>query len=176
MNICIFGSSSKKTPKEFTSVGYDLGLKLADDGHSLIFGGGDDGMMGATVKGVYDNGGRITAIAPHWIDEFDVEFENSDELIETDTINERKDLFLEKSDLFIVCPGGLGTLDEFFDCLALKYLKRHSKQIILFNINHFYDTMLLMLDEFYEKCVIPDGALDFFDVATSVEEVFELIY
>jgi hypothetical protein len=175
MKICIFGSSSKNTPKEFTDVGYELGLKIAEKNHDLIFGGGNDGMMGAVATGAFDNGCKITDISPKWIGEFDDKFENSTELIITDTINERKDLFLEKSDVFIVCPGGLGTLDEFFDFLALKYLNIHSKMIILFNIDNFYKKLMEVLDDIYNYGLIPEGALDNCQLANSVEDIFKII-
>ena len=132
-------------------------------------------MMGTVAAGAFDNGGKITDISPKWIGEFDDKFENSTELIITDTINERKDLFLEKSDVFIVCPGGLGTLDEFFDFLALRYLNRHSKMIILFNINNFYKKLMEVLDDIYNYGLIPEGALDNCQLANSVEDIFKII-
>ena len=175
MKVCLYGSGSKRTPSEFTDVGYELGLKIALNNHSLVFGGGNDGMMGAVAKGVYDNGGKITSISPWWINEFDDPFEGYDECIKTDSMDERKKLFLEKSDVFIIVPGGIGTLDEFFEVLTLKYLNRHSKKIILFNINHFYDKMIDMLHQMHDEGLIREGALDIFVVANSMDEVFEFI-
>ncbi len=175
MKVCLYGSGSKRTPSEFTDVGYELGLKIALNNHSLVFGGGNDGMMGAVAKGVYDNGGKITSISPWWINEFDDPFDGYDECIKTDSMDERKKLFLEKSDVFIIVPGGIGTLDEFFEVLTLKYLNRHSKRIILFNINHFYDKMIDMLHQMHDEGLIREGALDIFVVANSMDEVFEFI-
>ncbi len=175
MKVCLYGSGSKRTPKELTDVGYELGLRLAQNNHSLVFGGGNDGMMGAVAKGVFDNGGKIMAIAPEWINEFDDPFRGYDEYIKTDSMDERKKLFLEKSDVFVIVPGGIGTLDEFFEVLTLKYLNRHSKKIILFNINHFYDMMIEMLNRMHDDCLIREGALDIFVVADSIDEVFEYI-
>lgn len=176
MKICMYGSGSKKTPKKYTDVGYKLGAEIAKKGHSLVFGGGNDGMMGAVASGVFDNGGEIISISPNWINEFDDRFKNSSQRIETDSMDERKKLFLEKSDVFVICPGGFGTLDELFEVLTLKYLQRHSKKIILFNINHFYDDLISILGEMHDDGLIREGALDIFDVATTVEEVFQLIY
>lgn len=175
MKVCLYGSGSKRTPSEFTDVGYELGLKIALNNHSLVFGGGNDGMMGAVAKGVYDNGGKITSISPWWINEFDDPFDGYDECIKTDSMDERKKLFLEKSDVFIIVPGGIGTLDEFFEVLTLKHLNRHSKRIILFNINHFYDKMIDMLHQMHDEGLIREGALDIFVVANSMDEVFEFI-
>lgn len=176
MKICMYGSGNKKTPKEYTDVGYELGLEIAEKGHSLVFGGGNDGMMGAVASGVFDNGGEILAIFPEWIMEFDDQFKHSSQVIPTESMDERKKLFLEKSDVFIICPGGFGTLDELFEILTLKYLRRHSKKIIIFNINHFYDDLISILDEMHDAGLIREGALDIFDVADSMDEVFQLIY
>lgn len=175
MKICLYGSGSKKTPEEFTKVGYDLGRKLALNSHSLVFGGGNDGMMGAVARGVFENGGNVLSIAPEWINEFDDEFKNSSEYIKTESMDERKNLFLEKSDAFIIVPGGIGTLDEFFEVLTLKYLHRHSKRIILFNINHFYDAMISMLESMHDEGFIREGALDIFEVADTIDEVMEFL-
>ena len=175
MKVCLYGSGSKRTPREFTDVGYELGSKIALNNYSLVFGGGNDGMMGAVAKGVFDNGGKITAIAPEWINAFDDPFKGYDEYIKTDSMDERKNLFLEKSDVFIITPGGIGTLDEFFEVLTLKYLHSHSKTIILFNINNFYDKMIEMLHQMHDDGLIREGALDIFVVADSIDEVFEYI-
>lgn len=175
MKICLYGSGSKDTPKEFTDVGYELGSVIAKYNHSLVFGGGNDGMMGAVARGVFDNGGDVLGIAPEWIYKFDDDFKGCSEYIKTDSMDERKKLFLEKSDVFVIVPGGIGTLDEFFEVLTLKYLHRHSKKIILFNINHFYDNMVDMLEDMHNQGLIRHGALDIFDVANSLDEVFELI-
>lgn len=175
MKICLYGSGNRDTPKEFTDMGYELGSRIAQNNHSLVFGGGNNGMMGAVALGVFENGGHLTSIAPEWIGEFDDEFKNCNECIKTESMDERKNLFLEKSDVFIIVPGGIGTLDEFFEVLTLKYLHRHSKKIILFNINHFYDKMVDMLEDMHNQGLIRPGALDIYDVANSIDEVFELI-
>lgn len=175
MKICLYGSGSVNTPKEFREIGYRLGLKIVENNHSLVFGGGNDGMMGSVASGVLDNGGEIIGIAPEWIAAFDDDFKSCSEYIKTDSMDERKKLFLEKSDAFIIVPGGIGTLDEFFEILVLRFLKRHDKRIVLFNINGFYDTLLLMLDEMSNQGFIRSGFEDVFDTATTIDEVFELL-
>ena len=132
-------------------------------------------MMGAVAAGAFDNGCKITDISPKWIGEFDDKFENSTELIITDTINERKDLFLEKSDVFIVCPGGVGTMDEFFDLITLRKLERHSKKIILFSINHFYDFLFSLLLKMNYEGIIADKTIKMIEVAHTIDELFKLL-
>ena len=175
MKVCVFGSASKKTPKEYTEVGQELGLRLAESGHSLVFGGGNDGMMGAVASGVRNNDGEITAIAPTWIDDFSDIFDDSSEFIETDTMHQRKQLFLDTSDVFIVCPGGVGTMDELFDLLTLRDLERHSKKIILFSINHFYEFLFSMLLKMHYEGFIADKTIKTIEVANTLDELFELL-
>ena len=89
-------------------------------------------------------------------------------------MDERKREFVNNSDAFIISPGGIGTLDEFFEIITLKKLKRHDKQIIVFNINHFFDTMLRMIDEMGEKGFLYKQE-EIFKVATTVDEIFEIL-
>ena len=175
MKICLYGSSSKKTLEKYTDVGYDLGLRIAENGHTLIFGGGNDGMMGAVASGVYSAGGNIVSIAPHWIGEFDDPFKNSDKHIETRSMVERKALFMENADAFIISPGGLGTLDEFFDVLILKYLKRHTKPVILLSIDNYYDGLISTLKDMKEQFMIREDVFEYFEIAHTVDEVFHFL-
>ena len=89
-------------------------------------------------------------------------------------MDERKKKFLENSDAFIISPGGIGTLDEFFEVITLKKLKQHSKPIIVYNINHFYDTMLKMIDEMGEKGFLYKQ-MELYKVASSPDEIFEYL-
>ena len=175
MRICIFGSASGKTPTEYTDVGYELGARIAKEGHSLVFGGGSEGMMGAVASGAHDNNGKITAIAPAWIKDFNNEFQKAHDFIKTATMHQRKELFLEESDVFVVCPGGVGTMDELFDFLTLRDLERHTKKIILFSINHFYELLFSMLLKMHYEGLIADKTVKSIEVATTIDELFELL-
>ena len=175
MKICLYGSSSEQTLEKYTDVGYELGLRIAQNGHSLVFGGGNDGMMGAVASGVHAAGGNIISIAPYWIGEFDDPFKNSHKHIETQSMDDRKVLFIQNSDAFIIAPGGFGTLDEFFDVLILKYLKRHDKPVILFSIDNYYDSLVSTLKEMQEQFMIRDDGFEYFEIAHSVDEVFQYL-
>ncbi len=89
-------------------------------------------------------------------------------------MDERKNEFLNNSDAFIISPGGIGTLDEFFEIITLKKLKRHDKEIIVFNINHFYDTMLDMIDEMGEKGFLYKQE-EIFKTAEDIDEIFKYL-
>ena len=174
MRICLYGAGSRKIDEIYLNESYKLGCELALRQHTLVFGGGDTGVMGACVKGVNDNDGQSIGIAPEWIDNFEPLCKKCSEFIYVDTMDERKKEFLNYSDAFIIAPGGIGTLDEFFEILTLKKLKKHSKPIIVFNINGYYDTMLEMLNEMNDKGFLYKQE-ELFKVANSIDEIFKHI-
>ena len=172
MNICLYGSGSRKIDKIYTDEAYKLGCEIAKKGHKLVFGGGDTGMMGACARGVHDNGGESLGIAPEWINDFEPLCENCSEFIYVDTMDERKKKFEENSDAFIISPGGIGTLDEFFEIVTLKKLKRIDSEIIIFNIAGFYDKMIEMIDEMDERGFLYKQE-ELFKTADSIDEIFK---
>lgn len=174
MNICLYGSGSRKIDKVYTDEAYRLGCEIAKKGHKLVFGGGDTGMMGACARGVHDNGGESLGIAPEWINDFEPLCENCSEFIYVNTMDERKKKFEENSDAFIISPGGIGTLDEFFEIVTLKKLRQTDCEIIIFNIEGFYDKMIEMIDEMGEKGFLYKQE-EIFKTANSIDEIFEYL-
>lgn len=174
MRICLYGSGSRKIDEIYTDNAYRLGCRIAELNHTLVFGGGDTGMMGACAKGVHENGGKTLGIAPEWIGNFEPLCETCSEFIYVDSMDERKNEFVNNSDAFIISPGGIGTLDEFFEIITLKKLKRHDKKIIVFNIAHFFDKMIEMIDEMGEKGFLYKQE-ELFKVCNSIDEIFEYL-
>ena len=174
MNICLYGSGSRKIDPIYTDEAYELGCRIAKKDHVLVFGGGDTGMMGACAKGVHDNNGKSIGIAPEWIGNFEPLSEKCSEFIYVDSMDERKQKFLENSDMFIITPGGIGTLDEFFEIITLRKLKQHDKEIIVFNINGFFNKMLEMIDEMGDKGFLYEQS-ELFKTAQNIDEIFKYI-
>ena len=174
MNICLYGSGSTKIDKIYTDAAYELGCEIAKKGHALVFGGGDTGMMGACAHGVQDNAGKTIGIAPEWINNFEPLCEKCSEFIYVDSMDERKKKFVEHSDAFIISPGGIGTLDEFFEIVTLKKLKQIDQPIIVFNMANFYDKMLEMIADMGQKGFLYKQE-KIFETANTLEEVFEYL-
>ncbi|AMK15430.1 LOG family protein [Methanobrevibacter olleyae] len=175
MRICLYGAGSNKIDKNYVDISYKLGEEIAKRKHDLVFGGGDTGVMGAVSKGVINKNGKVLGIAPEWMEEFEGICKECDKFIYTSTMDERKNLFLKHSDAFIIAPGGLGTLDEFFEIVTLKKLKVHNKPIVLFNINHFYDSLLKMIDFMIKEKTIPEDDRKLIEVCYSIEETLNYI-
>lgn len=175
MNICIYGASSESINKNFIDKAYELASRSAKRGHTLVYGGGGNGVMGASARGAYDNGGKIIGIAPSFFKVDGVLFENCTEFIFTDTMRERKKILEDKSDAFVVAPGGIGTLDEFFEILTLKQLERHNKPIVIFNVDGYYDNMLAMLETTADKRFMTHKSLELFKCFTNADEILDYI-
>ncbi len=174
MNVCLYGSGSRKINKKYTDEAYKLGCRIAGENYTLVFGGGDTGMMGACARGVHDNNGKSIGIAPEWIGDFEPLCKECGKFIYVDSMDERKQEFLNNSDAFIISPGGIGTLDEFFEIITLKKLNQHDKKILVFNIYHFFDKMLEMLDEMEKKGFLYKQE-ETFKVASSIDELFKYL-
>lgn len=139
MNICIYGAASDNINRKYIEAVEDLGVNIAKRKHTLIFGGGNRGLMGAAARGAYKNHGKIVGISPKYFNYDGEIFQNCTETIFTDNLKERKKLLEENADAFIILPGGIGTMDEFFETLAQKAAGEHKKPMVLFNISGYFD-------------------------------------
>jgi len=175
MNICIYGASSVKTSKEYIDAVQKLGECLAGNGHNLIFGGGASGLMGAAARGFTAGGGKIIGVAPRFFDADGVLYDKCTEFIFTDTMRERKKILEDKSDAFVVCPGGVGTFDEFFEIITLKQLGRHNKAVIIFNTGNYFDELLKLMNKAFEEDFLTEQTLYLYDVAKNAEDVLKLL-
>lgn len=145
MDICVFGAASDAVPAAYIEASERLGECLARRGHGLIFGGGATGVMGAVARGAHRAGGRIVGVAPRFFDKPGVLTPLCTELLFTETMDERKVIMEARAGGFITAPGGIGTLDEFFEVLTLRTLGRHEKPVALFDPAGCYDLLASLL-------------------------------
>lgn len=158
MNICVYGASSKAIDKKYIDAVEMLGKEMALRGHALVFGGGASGLMGAAVRGLQKEGGKSVGVAPTFFDKPGVLYRACDEFIFTDTMRQRKQIMEDRSDAFIMTPGGIGTMEEFFEILTLKQLGRHGKPIAVFNVCGYYDELGDMIKKAFKEGFMRDGS------------------
>ena len=175
MKICVYGAASDKINDSFKEAGEKLGNKIAENGHGLVFGAGANGLMGAVARGVYEKGGEIIGVSPKFFNVDGILFQNCTELIYTDTMRERKKILEDSSDAFIIAPGGVGTLDEFFEILTLKQLQQHNKPIAVFNFDGYYDDILAWMNVATEKEFISDITIDLCKISDDIDEIIDYI-
>ena len=175
MNICVYGASSKSIDAKFFEAGYQLGKKLAQRGYGLVFGGGDNGMMGAVARGAHDGGGHIIGIAPSFFNVDGILYPLSDEIIYTETMRQRKQKMEDLSGAFIVSPGGIGTFEEFFEILTLKQLARTDKPLIILNTDGYYDALIQMLRHTAQTHFMTEETLDLIYFTDSTDDALDYI-
>ena len=166
MNICIFGAASPMIDQKYTDAAYAVGAELAACGHTMIFGGGGTGMMGAAARGCSEKQGRIIGILPEFFkaSSYEVLFEDAHETIYTVDIAERINLMEDMSDGFIVLPGGVGTYEEFIKILVSVCLDRHKKPLAVLNIDSHFDLLKQMLEEGVTKGFISADRMEKFRI------------
>lgn len=136
MRLCVFGGASDVA--EYLELGEALGRAMARRGWGLVFGGGGHGLMGAAARGVQAGGGEIIGVAPRFFQRPGVLFHGCTEFIFTETMAQRKTRMEELADAFLALPGGVGTLEEFFEVLTLRQLGRHEKPIAVLDRAGYY--------------------------------------
>ncbi len=175
MKICIFGASSSAIDEIYLRQTALLGETLAERGHSLIFGGGANGLMGAAARGFTKGGGKIVGVAPRFFDRPGILYQYCDEMVYPDSMRDRKKYMEDNADAFIVVPGGIGTYEEFFEVLTLKQLARHAKPIVLFNINGFFDKLVDFIRDDTAAGFIRAQTMSLFGCESEVDAVVRFV-
>ena len=155
MDYCVFGAASDNVLEVYIKQTELLGERMAARGHGMIFGGGSTGMMGAAARGVHRGGGAIIGVAPRFFDRPGVLTPLCTELIFTDTMDERKAIMESRADGFVIAPGGIGTMDEFFEVLTLRHLGRLAKPIALYDIGGYFKELLAFLRKMEAYAFVP---------------------
>lgn len=174
MKICVYCASSETIDPAYLSAGEAFGKALAERGHTLVFGAGKYGVMGAVARGLRENDGSAMGIIPRFFDKLDVMFTDC-EIVYTDTMRERKEIMEDNSDGFVMMPGGIGTFEEFFEILTLKQLGRHHKPIAIYNVNGYYDSMLAMMDNAISEGFMSDKCHSLYRVCSTADETLNYI-
>ena len=175
VRICIFGASGTALDEIYIRETEALGKRLASRGHSLIFGGGKHGLMGAAARGFTEGGGPIVGVAPTFFKDKGVIYDRCDEFVWPDSMRDRKKYMEDNADAFIVVPGGIGTYEEFFEVLTLKQLARMSKPIAVFNINGYFDPLMTMIGDNIKDGFVRPQTRELFRLCATVEEAVECV-
>ena len=143
--VCVYCGSGPGTDPRFVEAAVAFGKALAENGIRLVYGGGSIGLMGAVATSVLDHGGTVTGIIPGFLTARENALKRVQELIVTPDMHERKRLMFEHSDAFVALPGGIGTLEELVEQLTWQQLGRHTKPVLLANIEGFWEPLLALL-------------------------------
>jgi uncharacterized protein (TIGR00730 family) len=143
--ICVYCGSGPGTNPRFVEAAVAFGKILAENGIRLVYGGGSIGLMGAIATSTLDHGGSVTGIIPDFLTSRENALTRVQEMIVTPDMHQRKRLMFERSDAFVALPGGIGTLEELVEQLTWQQLGRHSKPVLLANIDGFWEPLFALL-------------------------------
>ena len=171
-SVCVFCASSNDVDPVYFRGAQELGKGLAERGHTLVYGGGNIGLMGEVATATHKHGGIVVGVIPEALKNRERAYMKADELVVTTGMRERKAEMDARSEMFVVLPGGFGTLEEAIEALTARFLGYHDKPLVFININRFYDPLLELFEHFFsEQFAQPDQRL-VYTVVDSVSEFF----
>jgi uncharacterized protein (TIGR00730 family) len=174
-NICVFCASRTGDNLNTIAKAGDLGRAIAESDYGLVFGGGKLGLMGAVASAAIDANGKVVGIIPKGLTAREPVQQELTELFVVTDIIERKRMMMERSDAFVVLPGGLGTLDELFEVWTGKQVGAHNKPIIIANWDGYYHKLLEFLKVSDQHGYLNGDHFTHINVADSVEDIMHLL-
>ena len=151
MNVCVFCGSSTGSNPVYAQVAKELALLLSKNKCSLVYGGGNIGLMGIIADEMLRNSCRVIGVIPDFLAQREVAHQGLSELIVVKTMHERKRRMADLTDFFIVMPGGMGTLDEMAEILTWKQLGLIDKPLGLLNVNGYFDSLIEQLNRMVKE-------------------------
>ena len=174
-SVAVFCAASESIDSLYVKAAHEVGTMLGRIGVSLVYGGARFGLMEATAKAAKAAGARVIGVVPDILVERDRVSSLLDEKIPCRNLSDRKDIMLAKSDILVALPGGIGTLDEIFHVMAAATIGYHSKRVVLYNVNGFWNSLSAMLDSFNADGFVRGEMGRFMAVANNIEELETLI-
>lgn len=152
MHIGVYCASSNHVADRFIDEAEVLGRLIAERNDTLVYGGGQVGLMGVVARSVHEHGGTVIGAIPQALkDREGIAYGIADELHVTETMQQRKAIIFTRADAFIVLPGGFGTLEELTEVLTLRQLGYHDKPIAVVNVGGFYDPLIELFEHFFDQ-------------------------
>ena len=175
MKICVFCSANERIDRDFFRMTEELGRWMAREGHVLVYGGVNQGLMECIGRAVHEAGGRTIGVIPRIVEKRGGISEYVDVELLCDDLSDRKQLMESQSDVFVALPGGIGTLDEVFTVAASATIGYHRKRVVVYNMKGYWEGLVSLLDGL-EACGMVRGRWqDYVCVAESLEEVVEAL-
>ena len=175
MKIAVFCSANAHIDSDYFRLTEEMGKWMAEQGHDLVFGGCNIGLMNTIGKAVKAHGGRAIGVVPTIVERDGKTFPDLDVEIPCDNLSDRKDLLLSQSDIVVALPGGIGTLDEIFTVAASHTIGYHSKKVILYNMKGFWNSTIALLDDMASQGMIRGNWHDYIEVAASLSELQQMV-
>ena len=175
MRVSVFCSSAPDIPKSSLDLAFGIGEAIGDQGWDLVWGGGKASMMGAVAMGARSKGAATIGVIPEPLINLEFEDKDATQMHVVSDMRTRKAKIEDLSDAFIALPGGIGTLEEFFEIWVGSYLKFHSKPIAICDPVGFYDPLRTALDHLAEHNFMKTGQAELVSWCKDIPSTLEAI-
>lgn len=172
-SLCVYCGSKKGVNPVFEQTAHNLGKAMAENSVELIYGGGRIGIMGVISDAVLNAGGHVQGVIPESLLQREVGHTGIQHLHVTEDMHTRKALLEKLSDAFLILPGGFGTLDELFEILTWKQLGFHSKPIMIFNVDGYFDQLIAFINTSIENKFVVEENRDLIKIINSIDEALQ---
>ena len=173
--LCVFCGSSDGKSSEHMEMVIRLGKKLAERGVTLVYGGGNWGLMGALARSIMDNGGKAIGVIPECFDGHELSILDGVEEIKVPDFATRKQKMLDISDAFLTITGGIGSLDELSDLWTWKSLGLHDKPVGLYNHNGFYNDLIKFLEHTNTEGFTADKSINVLSISDNLDVILDVL-
>lgn len=171
--VCVYGASRSHIDDCYKAAARRLGALIAEQGHSLVCGGGRGGLMAEAIEGALDAGGKAVGVLPRFMVERGWQHPRLTEMICEETMHARKKRMAEMSFAAVAMPGGVGTLDELMEIITWRQLKLYTGEVVILNTAGFYDDLLAMLSRITREGFMRGDGTRLWRVASTPEEAVE---
>ena len=163
-SVCVFCGAASQIEPAFRDLAQTTGAMVAANGWTLVYGGSRTGTMGMVADGALAKGGQVIGYIPRHLQEREMQHMGLTECHVVDTMHERKMRMVERSDAFIILPGGYGTLDEFFEVLTWRQIGLHDKALVIVNYKNFWQPLIELVHNLNNHGFIKSEHLDLFHI------------
>lgn len=170
-SLAVFCGSKNGNNPLFCIHAKQLGSLLAENNITLIYGGGNKGMMGAVANSVLEKNGKVIGIMPKMLCTIEHQHKGLTEMFEVEDMHSRKRMLYEKCDAALILPGGYGTMDEFFEMLTWNQLNIHDKKIFVLNTSGFYDHLVLFIQKMEVEGFLYHKIVDRLEIVSTPAEL-----
>lgn len=174
--VCVFCSASDDLDEKYKKIAFETGTLIGEQGCDFVYGGSRSGLMGIAADSALKAGAKATGVIPEFLKDKEIMHDGLTKLYVTDTMHERQLKMSELGDVFVILPGGMGTLAEFFEITTWKMLDLHSKPIIVMNSDGYWQSMINMIQKCQDEGFLHKLNMDdIYTVANSTKELAEML-
>ena len=174
-NVCVYCGSASGNDPLYAEAAKALGLALADAGLGLVYGGGDNGLMGIVARSVLDAGGRVTGIIPDFLEKRELMLREAQDLVIVPDMHTRTRMMFERADAFVALPGGVGTLEELVEQLTWVQLGRHRKPVLMADVGGFWRPLLSLFAHMRDSGFIRRDTEVHYLVSEKIEDIVPML-